>query len=259
MARLVSVNQTPAPLGLGQRLGPGRRRKSHNRYAPLGGGGSAKMANKTLGAPQWTEKTATRRPRAYIWASTSGTKIKRRWLPSRAQSCRGTAAPRPRRRTDSVLAAVVAAAEGMMRSGFGPATDGRNRHSRRRRPQRGLVVVTPNEPVGRPDRAFWRTVSGSVALSNDCNPGALGESWLGAAALSSITILVGTGVGSGLSARQTLGRRPGSRPARSGISSARSAGRSAAAAISDASKPWPADRPLSATSARPWPRGAPPR
>ncbi len=69
-------------------------------------------------------------------------------------------------------------------------------------PEQGLVVVTPNMSltgisVGpRLEEHFGVP----VALGNDCNLGALGESWLGSArgTGSSIAILVGTGVGSGI-------------------------------------------------------------
>lgn len=69
-------------------------------------------------------------------------------------------------------------------------------------PEKGFVVVTPNMSltgisVG-PE--LEKEFGVPVALGNDCNLGALGESWLGSArgTSSSIAILVGTGVGSGI-------------------------------------------------------------
>ncbi len=67
---------------------------------------------------------------------------------------------------------------------------------------RGFVVVTPNMSltgisVGPHVEEHFGV---PVALGNDCNLGALGESWLGSGrgTSSSIAILVGTGVGSGI-------------------------------------------------------------
>lgn len=69
-------------------------------------------------------------------------------------------------------------------------------------PDKGLVVVTPNMSltgisVGPQLEEHFGV---PVALGNDCNLGALGESWLGSGrgTGSSIAILVGTGVGSGI-------------------------------------------------------------
>jgi glucokinase len=69
-------------------------------------------------------------------------------------------------------------------------------------PDQGFVVVTPNMSltgisVGPHLEEHFGV---PVALGNDCNLGALGESWLGSArgTGSSIAILVGTGVGSGI-------------------------------------------------------------
>lgn len=69
-------------------------------------------------------------------------------------------------------------------------------------PDKGLVVVTPNMSISgvaigpRLEARF----DVPVALGNDCNLGALGEAWLGSArtARSVMSILVGTGVGSGV-------------------------------------------------------------
>ena len=65
----------------------------------------------------------------------------------------------------------------------------------------GLVVITPNmdfENVPLGDR-LGKRFSVPVAVGNDCNLGALGEKWLGAArdAESAMAILVGTGIGGG--------------------------------------------------------------
>ena len=69
-------------------------------------------------------------------------------------------------------------------------------------PDRGLVVVTPNMnltgvAIGSHIEDRFKI---PVALSNDCNLGTLGETWLGSArnAKSTVGILVGTGVGSGV-------------------------------------------------------------
>lgn len=69
-------------------------------------------------------------------------------------------------------------------------------------PDKGFVVVTPNMSltgisVGPHLEEHFGV---PVALGNDCNLGALGESWLGSGrgTGSSIAILVGTGVGSGI-------------------------------------------------------------
>ena len=69
-------------------------------------------------------------------------------------------------------------------------------------PDRGLVVVAPNMrltgvSLGAHLKARFKT---PIALGNDGNFGALGESWLGSArkAGSALYICVGTGIGSGL-------------------------------------------------------------
>jgi len=69
-------------------------------------------------------------------------------------------------------------------------------------PDQGHVVITPNMSlsdvsVGPQLEEHFRV---PVALGNDCNLGALGESWLGSGrnTRSSIAILVGTGIGSGI-------------------------------------------------------------
>ena len=69
-------------------------------------------------------------------------------------------------------------------------------------PKQGFVVVTPNMSltgisVGPKLEKYFGV---PVALGNDCNLGALGESWLGSGrgTSSSIAVLVGTGVGSGI-------------------------------------------------------------
>ncbi|NUQ63843.1 MAG: ROK family protein [Pirellulales bacterium] len=68
-------------------------------------------------------------------------------------------------------------------------------------PEAGRVVVTPNMnldgvAIGTRIRDRYKV---PVALGNDCNLGALGEAWLGAArnAKSMMSILVGTGIGGG--------------------------------------------------------------
>jgi len=68
-------------------------------------------------------------------------------------------------------------------------------------PDQGYVVVTPNMnltgvPLG---DHLKRRFDVPIAIGNDCNLGALGEAWLGAArqAESVVAILVGTGIGGG--------------------------------------------------------------
>lgn len=67
---------------------------------------------------------------------------------------------------------------------------------------RGFVVMTPNMSLtGTSIGPELEEMFGvPVAMGNDCNVGAMGEAWLGAArgTSSSIAILVGTGVGSGI-------------------------------------------------------------
>lgn len=142
----------------------------------------------------------------YLGIDVGGTKIQTSLVTQSGSVLSRHRCPSPRDGgPDSVLAAVVAAAEETMRSeGFEPArltalgiaipgvVD----------PQRGLVVVTPNMSlsgvlIGPYLEDRFRV---PVALGNDCNLGALGESWLGAArgTASSITILVGTGIGAGI-------------------------------------------------------------
>ena len=68
-------------------------------------------------------------------------------------------------------------------------------------PDRGHIVVTPN--MNLTDVAIGPHLSGRfdmpVAIGNDCNLGALGETWRGSArhAQSTVAILVGTGIGGG--------------------------------------------------------------
>src|SRR3972149_2187370 len=69
-------------------------------------------------------------------------------------------------------------------------------------PDRGLVVVAPNMRLTGVDlgallKARFKT---PIAIGNDGNLGALGETWLGSArkAKSALYICVGTGIGSGL-------------------------------------------------------------
>ncbi len=77
-------------------------------------------------------------------------------------------------------------------------------------PEQGLVVVTPN--MNLTGVAIGTHLEGRfkvpVALSNDCNLGTLGETWLGSArnAKSTVGILVGTGVGSGVVSNGKLWR-----------------------------------------------------
>ena len=77
-------------------------------------------------------------------------------------------------------------------------------------PERGLVVVTPN--MNLTGVALGSHLEGRfkvpVALSNDCNLGTLGETWLGSArnAKSTVGILVGTGIGSGVVSNGKLWR-----------------------------------------------------
>ncbi len=86
-------------------------------------------------------------------------------------------------------------------------------------PQQGRIIVTPNMNLSgvRISKHLRRRFGVPVAVGNDCNLGALGERWLGAArnAKSAFTILVGTGVGGGFVRKGKLWR--GAREAASEI------------------------------------------
>ena len=86
-------------------------------------------------------------------------------------------------------------------------------------PRQGRIVVTPNMNLSgvRISKHLRRRFGVPVAVGNDCNLGALGERWLGAArdAKSAFTILVGTGVGGGFVRKGKLWR--GAREAASEI------------------------------------------
>ncbi len=77
-------------------------------------------------------------------------------------------------------------------------------------PDEGRIVFTPNmaltgvEIVSHLEARFGIP----IALGNDCNLGALGETWLGSArrASSSVAILVGTGIGGGIVRKGKLWR-----------------------------------------------------
>lgn len=77
-------------------------------------------------------------------------------------------------------------------------------------PDDGYVVVTPN--MGLTDVALGPHLQSRfrvpVVIGNDCNLGALGEKWLGAArdADSAVTMLVGTGIGGGFVRKKRLWR-----------------------------------------------------
>jgi len=77
-------------------------------------------------------------------------------------------------------------------------------------PDDGYVVVTPN--MGLTDVALGPHLQGRfhvpVVIGNDCNLGALGEKWLGAArdADSVVAMLVGTGIGGGFVRKKRLWR-----------------------------------------------------
>ncbi len=86
-------------------------------------------------------------------------------------------------------------------------------------PKEGRIVVTPNmnlSGIGIGEHLRQR-FGVPVAVGNDCNLGALGECWLGAArnATSAFAILVGTGIGGGFVRRGKLWR--GARKAASEI------------------------------------------
>ena len=86
-------------------------------------------------------------------------------------------------------------------------------------PRQGRIIVTPNMNLSgvRISKHLRRRFGVPVAVGNDCNLGALGERWLGAArnAKSAFTILVGTGVGGGFVRKGKLWR--GAREAASEI------------------------------------------
>ncbi len=86
-------------------------------------------------------------------------------------------------------------------------------------PKAGRIIVTPNMSLGGVGigKHLQRRFGVPVAVGNDCNLGALGERWLGAAqnARSVFAILVGTGVGGGFVRKGKLWR--GAREAASEI------------------------------------------
>ncbi len=86
-------------------------------------------------------------------------------------------------------------------------------------PKEGRIVVTPNMNLGGVDigEHLRRRFGVPVAMGNDCNLGAMGECWLGAArdAKSMFAILVGTGIGGGFVRKGKLWR--GAREAASEI------------------------------------------
>ncbi len=86
-------------------------------------------------------------------------------------------------------------------------------------PKEGHIVVTPNMSLGGVGigKHLERRFRVPVAVGNDCNLGALGERWLGAArnARSAFAILVGTGIGGGFVRKGKLWR--GAREAASEI------------------------------------------
>ncbi len=86
-------------------------------------------------------------------------------------------------------------------------------------PRQGRIVVTPNMNLDgvRIGKRLRRRFGVPVAVGNDCNLGALGERWLGAArnAKSAFVILVGTGIGGGFVRKGKLWR--GAREAASEI------------------------------------------
>lgn len=86
-------------------------------------------------------------------------------------------------------------------------------------PKEGRVVVTPNMNLTGVDigKHLRRRFDVPVAVGNDCNLGALGERWLGAASTagSAFAMLVGTGIGGGFVRKGKLWR--GAREAASEI------------------------------------------
>ena len=142
----------------------------------------------------------------YLGIDVGGTKIQASLITQAGVVLSRHRCPTPREGgAEKVLEAVIAAAEETMESesiprdrltALGLAIPGVVN------PEEGFVVVTPNMSltgisVGPHLESHFGV---PVALGNDCNLGALGESWLGSArgTSSSIAILVGTGVGSGI-------------------------------------------------------------
>jgi len=142
----------------------------------------------------------------YLGIDVGGTKIQASLITQAGIVLSRHRCPTPRDGgAEGVLEAIIAAAEETMESESIPrdrltavglaipgVVDSEN----------GFVVVTPNMSltgisVG---PQLEKHFGVPVALGNDCNLGALGESWLGAGrgTSSSIAILVGTGVGSGI-------------------------------------------------------------
>ena len=142
----------------------------------------------------------------YLGIDVGGTKIQASLITQAGAILSRHRCPTPREGgPEKVLEAVIAAAEETMESesiardrltAVGLAIPGVVD------PDKGFVVVTPNMSltgisVGPHLEEYFGV---PVALGNDCNLGALGESWLGSGrgTSSSIAILVGTGVGSGI-------------------------------------------------------------
>jgi len=139
----------------------------------------------------------------YVGVDVGGTKIQASLVSPSGMVLARHRAPTPRQGgPPEVLAAIQAGMEEVLAAGpgnlaaIGLAVPGVVD------PDRGLVVVTPNMnltgvTIG---PQMEQRFGVPVAVGNDCNLGALGESWLGSArnSQSAIAILVGTGIGSGI-------------------------------------------------------------
>ena len=124
-------------------------------------------------------------------------------------------------------------------------------------PDRGLVVVAPNMRLTGVDLGslLEARFKAPIAIGNDGNFGALGETWLGSArnAQSALYICVGTGIGSGFVQRGKLWRGDRESAGEIGHMIMHLGGPKCGCGNTAVSRPWPAAPPSSATSARPSP------
>ncbi len=142
-------------------------------------------------------------------------RFRRRWSANRARSSAAKSRPTPReRRTgarrgghrDGPWTTWCTQGRHRSRRSDGHGNCGARRGRSRSRPGRGHAEHAPH---GRGHRlALKARFKAPVAIGNDCNFGALGETWLGSArkANSALDVCVGTGIGGGFVQRGKLWR-----------------------------------------------------
>jgi len=152
--------------------------------------------------------------RLYLGVDVGGTKVQCSLVRESGEIIAREKGPTPRKGgPERVVAAIEKCMEEMLRKGgvgagdltaIGVAVPGVVD------PDRGLVVVAPNMNLTGVDLGalLKARFKAPIALGNDGNFGALGETWLGSArnARSTLYICVGTGIGSGLVLRGKLWR-----------------------------------------------------